>query len=361
MQRVYNFAAGPAALPLPVLEKVKEELLSYGQAGCSVMEMSHRSKSFQEIADRAETALRRLMGIGDDYAVLFLQGGASLQFSMLAMNLAARGDRADYALSGNFAEKAYEEGLRWCEANIAASTKEDSYKGVPELSAASLSEGSKYLHLTANNTIYGTMYPEIPKGLPAPLVCDMSSIILGREYDIKDFALIYAGAQKNLGPAGLTIVIIRRDMIRDDLEDSIPTMLRYRTFEKSGSMYNTPPCFSIYVAGLVFEWVESEGGVKEMERRNREKAALLYETIDASSLFAGTAASASRSIMNVCFTLPGEELTSEFLKFAGERGLCSIKGHRAVGGCRASIYNAMPLEGVKALADCMKEFETKKA
>lgn len=357
MQRVFNFAPGPAALPTPVLERVKDELLNYNGAGCSVMEMSHRSKPFQEIAERAEATLRRLMKINDDYAVLFLQGGATLQFSMTAMNLANRGDVADYALSGYFAAKAYDEGARWCDARVAASTKDEGYKRVPALTPDLESAGSKFMHFTANNTIYGTMFDEIPRGFKAPLVCDMSSIILGREFDVNDFGLIYAGAQKNVGPAGLTIAIIRRDLIRDDLDEAIPTMLRYRAFEKSGSMHNTPPCFSLYVAGLVFEWAESEGGVAALEARNREKAALLYDAIDNSALFEGVADKGSRSIMNVTFTLPDEELTAAFIKYAQDRGLASLKGHRALGGCRASIYNAMPLEGVRALVECMRDFE----
>ena len=360
MERVYNFAAGPAALPLPVLERVQSELLSYGNAGCSVLEMSHRSKPYQDIIDRAEASLRRLMNIGDDYAVLFLQGGASLQFSMTAMNLANRGDVADYVVSGNFASKAYEEGLRWCDARAIASSKGDNYKYIPAVTPDLESEGSKFLHITANNTIYGTMYNDIPSGFRAPLVCDMSSIILGREFDVNDFGLIYAGAQKNVGPAGLTIVIIRRDLVRDDLDNMIPSMLRYKTFEKSGSMYNTPPCFAIYVAGLVFEWVEGEGGVAALEKRNREKAALLYDVLDSSSLFTGVADKGSRSIMNVTFTLPSDELTAAFLDYAKGRGLTSIKGHRALGGCRASIYNAMPREGIEALVSCISDFEAGK-
>ncbi|MEG2083816.1 MAG: 3-phosphoserine/phosphohydroxythreonine transaminase, partial [Oscillospiraceae bacterium] len=253
------------------------------------------------------------------------------------------------------------EAKRWCAARAVTSSKEDGFSYVPELKAELVDPDAAYVHITANNTIYGTMYREIPQNLPAPLACDMSSIILGKQFDVRDFGLIYAGAQKNMGPAGLTVVIVRRDLIPDDVDSVVPSMLQYKSFADSGSMYNTPPCYSIYIAGLVYEHIEREGGVAEFERRNRKKAELLYDCIDNSDFFGGTALFQDRSIMNVTFTLANAEQTDDFVAFAKARGIIGIKGHRAVGGCRASIYNAMPQSGVEALVECMKEYESKKA
>lgn len=358
MERVFNFSAGPSMLPLSVLEQAQNDLVCFPGAGCSVMEMSHRSRSFEDIIANAFATLRRIMDIPDDYEILFLQGGASLQFSMIPMNLAKRGGTADYAVTGQFAGKAQSEGKRWLSnANIVSSSKEQTFSFIPKLTPDMLSKDSAFLHITGNNTIFGTMYNEIPKTNGEPLVCDLSSIILGREFNVRDFGLIYAGAQKNMAPAGVTVVIIRKDLIRDDIEDLVPTMLRYKTFADSGSMYNTPPCFSIYMASLVFDWVEKTGGIKAMEQRNRAKAGMLYDALDKSEMFSGAASKEDRSIMNVTFTLPDADLTSAFLKLTSERNMINLKGHRSVGGCRASIYNAMPAEGIEALVKCMNDFE----
>ncbi|MEG1061179.1 MAG: 3-phosphoserine/phosphohydroxythreonine transaminase [Oscillospiraceae bacterium] len=357
MERVFNFSAGPSMLPLPVLEQVQKDLVCYGSSGSSVMEMSHRSRPYEEIIERAQATLRRIMNIPDSYSVLFLQGGASLQFSMIPMNLAKRGATMDYAITGQFAEKAFEEAKRWGNSVAICSSKADKFSYVPRITEDMLSKNAAYLHITGNNTIFGTMYNELPNCGNTPLVCDLSSIILGREFDVRDFALIYAGAQKNMGPAGLTVVILKKELLANELENVVPTMLRYKTMADSDSMYNTPPCFSIYVAGLVFEWVEKLGGVAAMESINREKAAILYEAIDSSDMFAAAACKADRSIMNATFTLTDDELTKDFLKLCESRGMVNLKGHRSVGGCRASIYNAMPVEGINMLVKTMKDFE----
>lgn len=357
MNRVFNFSAGPSMLPLPVLEQVQKDLVCYKDSGCSVMEMSHRSRPFEDIIERAEATLRRIMCIPDDYAVLFLQGGASLQFSMIPMNLADRGATMDYAVTGQFAGKAYEEAKRWGNAVSVSSSKAEKFSYIPKITKDMLSENAAYLHITGNNTIFGTMYGELPQVGETPLVCDLSSIILGREYNVTDFDLIYAGAQKNMAPAGVTVVILKKSLCERVVDDMVPTMLRYKTFADSGSMYNTPPCFAIYVAGLVYEWVEQVGGVKELERRNREKSSLVYNTLDASSMFKGAANPADRSIMNATFTLPDEELTKAFLALCEKRGMINLKGHRVVGGCRASMYNAMPLEGAQLLCETICDFE----
>ncbi len=357
MDRVYNFSAGPSMLPLEVLERAASEMTCYPGAGCSVMEMSHRSSSFEEIISGAEAALRRLMNIGDDYAVLFLQGGASLQFSMVPMNLAARGETTNYAVTGQFAKKAWQEAKRWGNAVAVTSSEGDSFSHIPDITPDMLSKDAKYLHITGNNTIYGTVYNRLPDTGGVPLVCDLSSTILGKQFNVRDFALLYAGAQKNMGPAGLTVVIVKKELLEREPDDVVPTMLRYKVHADAGSMYNTPPCYSIYIAGLVFDWVERMGGVAEMERRNIEKASLLYDCIDSSSLFVGAAKKKDRSIMNVTFTLAQSELTPLFLEMAKGRGLINLKGHRSVGGCRASVYNGMPREGVEELVRCMRDFE----
>jgi phosphoserine aminotransferase len=359
MERVYNFSAGPSMLPVPVLEQAQRELLNYSGAGCSVMEMSHRSRSFEDILNRAEASLRRIMRIGPEYSVLFLQGGASLQFSMVPMNLGSRGDSFDYVLTGQFAQKAFEEAARWGNAVAVASSADQNFTYIPSIESDVLTPGAKYLHITVNNTIFGTTFHELPLicGSDVTLVGDMSSVITGEVFDVSRFGLIYAGAQKNMGPAGLTVVIIRNDLLDRELDPVVPTMLSYPVMAKTKSMYNTPPCFAIYIAGLVYEWVEKMGGVAEMERINREKAGLLYDAIDNSSLFNNPVQIGDRSIMNVVFTLPDAQMTNDFLKMTKDRGIINIKGHRAVGGFRASIYNAMPRDGVLKLVECMKEFE----
>lgn len=357
MNRVLNFSAGPSMLPLEVLEEAQRDLLDYKGCGSSVMEMSHRSKYYAPIIEGAEASLRRLMDIGSDYYVLFLQGGASLQFSMIPMNLARRSDTAAYTVTGQFAGKALDEGARWCRAVCVASGKDGGFAKIPELHAEAIPQGSKFLHITVNNTIFGTMWNTLPQTGEVPLVGDLSSIALGREFDINRFGLAYMGAQKNMGIAGLTVVIIKKSLVSSELDDVVPSMLRYDLMAKNGSMYNTPPAFAIYMAGLVFKWVEEQGGVAEMERRNRRKAELLYSVLDGSELFAPRADRDSRSITNVTFTLPTPELTADFLHMAEGRGMINIKGHRVTGGCRASIYNGMSLEGVEKLAECMRDFE----
>ena len=360
MERVFNFSAGPSMLPVSVLEKAQSELVSYPGAGSSVMEMSHRSRPFEEIIARAQETLRKLMNIPDDYAVLFLQGGASLQFSMVPMNLAKRGDTADYALTGQFATKAYKEGQRWCNAVAVASSKESTFSYIPKITPEMLSKDAKYLHITGNNTIFGSCYNTLPETGNVPLVCDLSSVILGKVFDVNKFELIYAGAQKNMGPSGLTVVIIKKSLLDNEIDSVVPSMLNYKTMFDADSMYNTPPCYSIYMAGLVYEWVAEQGGVAAMEKRNTEKAAMLYDAIDSSSIFNNPVNKEDRSIMNVTFTLPDEDMTKEFLAMTQERGMINLKGHRSVGGCRASIYNAMPVEGIEALVKCIKDFEAKK-
>jgi len=366
-QRAYNFSAGPSQMPLAVLEQAQRELLCYPGAGCSVLEMSHRSAPYQEIIDRARASLRKLMSIPESYDILFLQGGASLQFSMAAMNLARQGDTMAYAESGHFAAKAYEEGKRWGNAVCVASSKADGYTRIPVVE--DVPEDAKFLHITGNNTIFGTAYHSLEAKLPAcvlpengqpaqiPLIADWSSAMLGQEIDVTQYGLIYAGAQKNLGPAGLTVVIIRRDLMEREKDPLVPSMLRYDVASRSGSMYNTPPTFAIYLAGLMFDWVLAQGGVAAMAERNRRKSAMLYELINQSALFRNSVAPEDRSLMNVVFTLPTEQDTADFLALAKSRGLISLKGHRLTGGLRASIYNGMPEEGVQLLADTMKQFE----
>jgi len=357
MERVFNFSAGPSMLPLEVLEQAQKDLICYPGAGCSVMEMSHRSKSFEDIIQRAEATLRRIMNIPDSYAVLFLQGGGSTQFSSVPMNLSHQGETTNYAVTGQFSKKALEEAERWGNAVTIASSKDKNFSYIPKITPDMLTPDAKYLHICGNNTIFGTTYNTLPETGDVPLVADWSSAILGKEIDITKFALIYAGAQKNMGPAGMTLVVLKRDLLDFEVDAVVPKMLRYKPMVENGSMYNTPPCWAIYVAGLVYEWVERQGGVEEMEKRNKKKSALLYDLIDSSKVFTNPAAEEDRSIMNVTFTLPTQEDTDAFIAMAKGRGLINVKGHRSVGGCRASIYNGMPLEGVEALAKCMKDFE----
>lgn len=366
-ERVFNFSAGPSQMPLEVLEQAQRELVCYPGAGCSVLEMSHRTPVYQAIIDHARDTLRELMNIPEDYAILFLQGGASLQFSMVAMNLARQGETMAYAVTGNFASKAYEEGCRWGNAVKVSDAEADHFTHIPTVTEVPADVA--FVHITGNNTIFGSAYHDPEKKLPAgvlsskgapapvPLAADWSSAILGQQIDVTRYGVIYAGAQKNLGPAGLTVVIIRKDLLAREKDPSVPSMLRYDIAEKNGSMYNTPPTFAIYLAGLMFDWVKKEGGVAAMEARNRVKAAMLYETIDNSRLFRNPVAPEDRSLMNVVFTLPNDRLSADFLALVKSRGLINLKGHRLVGGFRASIYNGMPEEGVLKLIDAMKEFE----
>ena len=351
--RVYNFSAGPSMLPMDVLKRAQAEFLDFEGSGMSVCEMSHRSKVFDGIAKKAEALLREVMGISDDYYVLFLQGGASQQFDAIPLNLMKTG-KADYIVTGNFSGKAAKEATKYGDVKIVASSKEDNFTYIPKVKYEDFRPDADYTHITSNNTIFGTRYLEFPK-TPSTLVCDMSSEILSRVVDVNQFGLIYAGAQKNIAPAGLTIVIVKKDLVRDDID--CPTMLKYSTQAKNDSMYNTPPCFPIYMAMLVFDWIKSLGGVSEIQKVNEYKAGLLYDFIDNSSFFTNSVQKDSRSIMNVPFVTPNTELDAKFVKEAQDAGLVSLKGHRLVGGMRASIYNAMPVEGVKALIEFMKKFE----
>ena len=355
MERVYNFSAGPSMMPESVLETARDEMLSYAGSGMSVMEMSHRSKEYEAIIAKTEEDMRSLMGIPDNYKVLFLQGGASTQFAMVPLNLMKTG-KADYVVTGAFAKKAAEEARKYGEVNVVASSADKNFTYIPKLTSDLFSDDADYIHTTTNNTIYGTTIRNFPE-TKATLVTDMSSCILSEPVDVTRYGLIYAGAQKNIGPAGLTVVIIREDLLGNAM-DITPTMLRYDIHAKNGSMYNTPPAYSIYVCGLIMKWLISIGGVEEIERRNREKAALLYDYLDQSKLFRATVpAREDRSMMNVTFVTGDADLDAKFVALAKENGLVSIKGHRSVGGMRASIYNAMPIKGVKKLVSVMEQFE----
>lgn len=354
--RVYNFSAGPSMLPIEVLNEVKDNLTNYKGSGQSVMEMSHRSKEFEGIIKDAEENLRKLLLIPDNYKVLFLQGGATLQFSMIPMNLLKNSKKADYVVTGAWAEKAAKEGERFGDIKITASSKDKTFTYIPELKKQDFREDCDYVHITYNNTIYGTSFKKAPDTGNIPLVADMSSSILSEEINVKDFGLIYAGAQKNVGPAGVTIVIIREDLI-GNAKDDCPVYLNYKTHAENDSMYNTPPCFSIYVAGEVFKHILNLGGLKAMEERNRKKAEMLYNFIEESNLYSCPINKEDRSRMNVVFVTGNEDLDKKFVKEAKEKGLVNLGGHRSIGGMRASIYNAMPLEGVEKLMDFMKAFE----
>lgn len=354
MSRVYNFSAGPAALPEAVLQQAKEELLDWHGAGMSVMEMSHRGKEFMGIAEQAEADLRELMSIPENYRVLFLQGGASSQFAMVPMNLLADKDGADYINTGSWSKKAIAEAGRYGKVNVAADTSAEFR--APSQEELMLSADAAYLHYTPNETIQGVEFPYIPASGSVPLVVDMSSTILSRPLDVARFGVIYAGAQKNIGPAGLTLVIVRDDLI-GNAQGATPAMFDYRIHADAGSMYNTPPTFGWYLAGLVFAWLKEKGGLAAMAEINERKAGALYDAIDGSDFYANPVASECRSWMNVPFTLADSSLDAKFLEQASENGLKTLKGHRSVGGMRASIYNAMPEEGVKALTDFMAEFE----
>ena len=356
MSRVYNFSAGPATLPLEVLEKAQSEMTNYNDGGMSVMEMSHRSKDFIGITENAEKNLRSLMRIPENYKVLFLQGGASTQFAMVPLNLFSNSKKADYVNTGSWSLKAIQEAKRYGSVNVIASSEASNFNYIPELNAGMFSSDADYVHITTNNTIYGTCFPSIPDTGDIPLIADMASDILSQDYDVSKFGLIYAGAQKNIGPAGVTIVIIREELLGRALEFT-PTMLNYKIHSDNGSMFNTPPCYSIYMAGLVFEWLLANGGVVTMEKKNRQKAASLYDYLDHSDLFKGTVEVNSRSIMNVPFVTGNNELDAKFISEANSAGFTTLKGHRSVGGMRASIYNAMPVEGVEKLVSFMADFE----
>ncbi|NTW71130.1 MAG: 3-phosphoserine/phosphohydroxythreonine transaminase [Eubacteriaceae bacterium] len=359
-KRVYNFSAGPSVLPEEVLIEASKEMLNYKGCGMSVMEMSHRSKEFMGINSQAEQLLRELMDIPDNYKVLFLQGGASTQFAMVPLNLFTNSKKADFIDSGAWSAKAIKEAKKYGTANVLASSKESTYSYIPKVAPENFSKDADYFHITTNNTIYGTRFTpdNIPDTGDVPLVADMSSNILSEVYDVSKFGLIYAGAQKNMGPAGVTVVIIREDLMGHAM-DIAPTMLDYKIHADSDSLYNTPPCFSIYVCSLVFKWLKDKGGVAAMEKINREKAHILYDFLDNSTMFRGTVAAEDRSLMNIPFVTGNDELDAAFIKEATTKGFVNLKGHRSVGGMRASIYNAMPVEGVKALVALMGEFETK--
>lgn len=360
-ERVFNFNPGPAMLPVSILEEAQKELLNYKGTGMSVMEISHRSKQFEEIIVGAENLLKELLQIPDNYRVLFIGMGATGQFDMIPMNYIVDGKIGNYVVTGSFASKAYKEGAKIGPAHVAASTKDLNFTRVANLDEIEMSENPAYLHITSNNTIFGTQWKEFPDTGDVPLIADMSSDILSKKIDVSKFALIYAGAQKNLGPAGAAVIIIREDMIEKSNPD-LPTMLKYDIYAKNNSLYNTPASFTIYMIKLMLEWVKAEGGLDVMEKRNEEKAALVYDAIDNSNgFYKGHAEAGSRSLMNITFRLPNEDLEKEFVAEAAKVGLAGLKGHREVGGIRASIYNAMPVEGCQKLADFMKEFQNKNA
>lgn len=357
MNRALNFNAGPAALPLSVLKEAEKNWLDYNGSGMAVMELSHRSKEYEAIHQKAQDLLRSILSIPDSYDILFIQGGASLQFTMVPMNLLAEGKSGNYVLSGVWSEKALKEAEKIGQATIAASSKEENYRSIPVFNENMLSNDAAYLHITSNNTIYGTQWSNFPSNGKVPLIADMSSDILSKNINIENFDLIYAGAQKNLGPSGVTVVIIKKDLMANS-KSSLPTMLNYNTFAKNNSLYNTPPTLAIYLLKLVLEWVEGEGGLSVIEKRNEEKAKILYDCIDESEgFFIGHAEKDSRSKMNVTFNLKDEEASKQFLAQAKEAGFVGLNGHRSVGGCRASIYNAIPVEQIEQLAAFMKAFK----
>jgi phosphoserine aminotransferase len=354
--RIYNFSAGPGVMPVPVLERAAAEMLSWQGRGLSVMEMSHRGAEFIDIAQRAEASLRALMGIPDPYRVLFLQGGATLQFAMVPLNLRAAGASADYVLTGQWSAKAIEEARRGGAVRVVASGEAARYTAIPPRDQWDCDPSAAYLHYTSNETIGGVQFADVPDSGAVPLVCDMSSDILSKPIDVSRFGLIYAGAQKNIGPAGLTVVIVREDLL-GRAPAGTAAMLDYKVQAASGSMYNTPPTWAIYVAGLVFDWIAGQGGLAAMLRLNREKADVLYAALDATEFYRCPVSTADRSLMNVPFTLRDAALDARFLAGAEAAGLAQLQGHRSVGGMRASLYNAMPIEGVRALVDYMREFE----
>ncbi len=356
MGRIYNFSAGPAMLPVEVLKEAADEMLDYRGTGMSVMEMSHRSKAYESIIQEAEKDLREVMNIPDNYKVLFLQGGASQQFAMIPMNL-MKNRVADYIVTGQFAKKAYQEAQLFGKINAVASSSDKTFSYIPDCSDLPISEDADYVYICENNTIFGTKFKTLPNTKGKPLVADVSSCFLSEPVDVTKYGLIYGGVQKNIGPAGVVIVIIREDLITEDTLPGTPTMLKYKTHAEEGSMYNTPPAYGIYICGKVFKWIKNMGGLEAMKAHNEKKAAVLYDYLDQSKLFRGTAEKKDRSLMNVTFVTGNEELDAKFVKEAKAAGFENLKGHRSVGGMRASIYNAMPIEGVEKLVEFMKKFE----
>ena len=360
MKRVYNFSAGPACLPEEVLKEAAEEMLDYNGSGMSVMEMSHRSLAFDQIIRTAEQDLRDLMQIPDNYKVLFLQGGASQQFAMIPMNL-MKNRVADYIVTGQWAKKAWQEAQKYGKANKIASSEDKTFSYIPDCSDLPISPDADYVYICENNTIYGTKFKELPNTKGKTLVADVSSCFLSEPVDVTKYGIIYGGVQKNIGPAGMVIAIIREDLITEDILPGTPTMLTYKTHADAGSLYNTPNCYCIYMCGKVFKWLKKNGGLAAMKEKNEKKAAILYNYLDESRLFHGTVEKKDRSLMNVPFVTGDKDLDAKFVKEAEAAGLVNLKGHRTVGGMRASIYNAMPLEGVEALVAFMKKFEEENA
>ena len=355
MSRVYNFSAGPSMLPEEVLKKAQTEMLEYGTSGMSVMEMSHRSKDYQDIIDSAEALVRELMHVPDNYKVLFLQGGGSTQFAMIPLNLASKNKKADYVITGQWAKKAAAEAERYITVNRVASSADKTFSYIPKLDKSTFSNDADYFYICYNNTIYGTRYTELPQ-CDVPLIADISSCVMSEEIDVSKFGLLFAGAQKNMGCAGLTVAIVREDLI-GHAKDFTPVMMDYAPLADKDSMYNTPPTYAIYILGLVLEWIENMGGLEVLQKRNEEKAKLLYDYLDQSDFYTTTVRKEDRSLMNVTFRSPSAELDALFAKESAAAGMSNLKGHRAVGGMRASIYNAMPLEGVQTLIAFMKKFE----
>ena len=355
--RSYNFSAGPATMPVPVLEEIRDEMLNYRGSGMSVMEMSHRSKMFQQIYDEAEADLRKLMGIPNNYKVLFIQGGATLQFSMIPMNLLKNGV-ADYIVTGAWSKKAFKEAQKFGDVKCVASSEDRNFSYLPDCSDLPIRENADYVYICENETIHGTTYQTLPNTKGKILVSDQSSMFLSKPCNVSDYGVIYGGVQKNIGPAGLAIVIIREDLIRSDLDPKTPVYMRYDTHADAGSMYNTPNCWAIYVCGKVFKYLLNNGGLEAMAKYNEEKAKVLYNYLDSSSLFQGTVEKQFRSYMNVPFVTGSKELDAEVVAYTKAAGFDNLKGHKSVGGLRASIYNAMPIEGVKALVECLKQFES---
>ena len=356
MSRVYNFSAGPSMLPVEVLEKAQKEMVEYANSGMSVMEMSHRSKDYEEIINGCEALVRELMHVPDNYKVLFLQGGGSSQFAMIPMNLGNKNKKCDIVITGQWAKKAAQEAERYITVNKIASSADKTFSYIPKLDKATFSKDADYFYICLNNTIYGTKFAELPDTGDVPLVADISSCIMSEELDVSKFGLLFAGAQKNLGPAGVTLVIVREDLIGNAM-DITPTMFNYQIHIDNGSMYNTPPTYGIYIMKLVLEWIKEQGGVKAVQEVNEKKAKILYDFLDSSEMFKGTVVPEDRSLMNVPFVTEDDDLNAKFIKEAKEAGFVNLKGHRSVGGMRASIYNAMPVEGVTKLVEFMKKFE----
>ena len=356
MERVYNFSAGPSMLPESVLKRAADEMLNCNGSGMSVMEMSHRSKPYEAIINGCEALVRELMNVPDNYKVLFLQGGASSQFTMVPMNLATKNKKIDIVITGQWAKKAAEEAERYVTVNRIASSADKTFSYIPKLDKSTFSKDADYFYICVNNTIYGTKFNELPDTGDIPLIGDISSCILSEELDVSKFGCLIAGAQKNLGPAGVTLVIVREDLLGECM-DITPTMFNYNIHVENGSMYNTPPTYGIYIMKLVLEWIKEQGGVKAIQEINEKKAKILYDFLDSSKMFRGTVVKEDRSLMNIPFVTDSDELNAKFIKEATEKGFVNLKGHRSVGGMRASIYNAMPVEGVEALVEFMKEFE----